>query len=97
MRTDRLPVLLAILTAIVACGALAGVAAADPPDAPVESEAVDHLIALARSASPEDPIHVATIGAPTNVASALLVDPSIAPNLYVLFLAGYPTGASSQT
>jgi len=63
------------------------------PDEPVESEAVDHLIALAKSATPEEPIHVATIGAATNVASALLVDPSIAAHLRVLFLAGYPTGA----
>jgi len=63
------------------------------PDAPVESEAVDHLIELAHSASPEQPIHVATIGAPTNVASALLIDPSIASNVVVLFLAGFPTGA----
>ena len=63
------------------------------PDEPVESEAVDHLIALAKTASPEAPIHVATIGVPTNVASALLVDPAIAPNLHVIFLAGYPTGA----
>lgn len=63
------------------------------PHTPVESEAVEHLIALAKTASPADPIHVATIGVPTNVASALLVDPSIAPNLHVLFLAGYPSGA----
>ena len=63
------------------------------PNVPVESEAAHHLIALAKSASPDAPIHVATIGAPTNVASALLLDPSIAPNLHVLFLAGYPSGA----
>ncbi len=62
-------------------------------DEPVESEAVDHLISLAKTASPEEPIHVPTIGAATNVASALLVEPSIAANLRVLFLAGYPTGA----
>lgn len=65
------------------------------PDAhtPVESEAVAHLIALAKSATPDAPIYVPTIGAPTNVASALLVDPSIAPCLRVLFLAGFPSGA----
>lgn len=63
------------------------------PDRPVESEAVESLIALAKTARPEAPIHVAIIGAPTNVASALLVDPSIAPQLRVLFLAGYPSGA----
>lgn len=63
------------------------------PDAAVESEAVDRLVALAREATPGDPIHVAVIGAPTNVASALLVAPEIAPNLVVLFLAGFPSGA----
>lgn len=63
------------------------------PDRPVESEAAENLIALAKTASPEAPIHVATIGVPTNVASALLLDPSIAPHLQVIFLAGYPSGA----
>jgi inosine-uridine nucleoside N-ribohydrolase len=62
-------------------------------ETPVESEAALHLIELARSARPDAPIHVAAIGAPTNVASALLMDPAIAPNLRVLFVAGYPSGA----
>lgn len=63
------------------------------PRVAVESEAARDLIALAKTASPDDPIHVATICAPTNIASALLIDPSIAPNLIVLFLAGFPSGA----
>ena len=63
------------------------------PDQPVPSEAANNLIQLAHTASPEHPVHVATIGAPTNVASALLLDPSIADRLRVLFLAGYPSGA----
>lgn len=62
-------------------------------DEPVASEAVEHLISLARSASPEHPIYVATIGAPTNVASALVAEPSIGANLRVLFLAGFPSTA----
>jgi purine nucleosidase len=62
-------------------------------DVPLESEATESLIKLAHSANPRDPIYVATIGAPTNVASALLLDPSIAANLRVLFLAGFPSGA----
>lgn len=67
------------------------------PDAQttVPIDAVDHLIELAHSASPEVPIHVAAIAAPTNVASALLTDPTIAPNLQVLFLAKFPSGAES--
>jgi len=63
------------------------------PSEPVESEAAERLIALSQSASPESPLYVAAIGAPTNVASALLIDPGIAERLVVLFVAGYPSGA----
>ncbi|MFK7897349.1 MAG: nucleoside hydrolase [Myxococcota bacterium] len=63
------------------------------PRTPVESEAAWDLIRLARTASPEAPIEVAIIGAPTNVASALLLEPSIAPCLHVRFLAGHASGA----
>jgi inosine-uridine nucleoside N-ribohydrolase len=63
------------------------------PAEPVASEAVDRLIELAHTASPASPIYVAAIGAPTNVASALLTDPAIAEHLVVLFVAGYPSGA----
>lgn len=63
------------------------------PDAPVPSDAVDHLLALAATATPAEPLYVATIGAPTNVASALLTEPELAERIVVLFLAGYPSGA----
>ncbi len=63
------------------------------PGTPVDSDAVERLIALARTASPESPIYVAAMAAPTNVASALLIEPGIADRLVVLFVAGYPSGA----
>ena len=39
---------------------------------PRRSPAVDDLIARAASSAPDDPLHVIAIGAPTNIASALL-------------------------
>lgn len=60
-------------------------------DTPVKSDAVDHLIALARTASPDNPLYIAGIGAPTNIASALLLAPEIIRNIVVTWTAGYPT------
>ena len=60
-------------------------------DAPVESAAVEHLIATASTASADDPLHVIAIGAATNVASALLLAPEIIDRIVVSWTAGYPT------
>ena len=60
-------------------------------DTPVNSDAVEHLIKTARTASPEDPLYIVAIGAPTNVASALLLAPDIINNVVVTWTAGYPT------
>lgn len=60
-------------------------------DKPVHSEAVEHLIDLAKTASPDRPLYIAAIGAPTNVASALLLAPEIIHNIVVTWTAGYPT------
>ncbi len=57
----------------------------------VASEAVEHLIATAKTASPDDPLHVVAIGATTNVASALLLAPEIIDRIVVSWTAGYPT------
>ena len=61
------------------------------PDAetPVESEAAADLVERAR-ASREGPLYVAAIGAPTNVASALLMDPGIRDRIVVVWLGGQP-------
>jgi len=58
---------------------------------PVGSEAVDNLIALAHGS--DDPLYVAVLGAPTNVASALVTDPTIADKIVIVFVAGYPTAS----
>lgn len=60
-------------------------------DTPVRSDAVDHLIETAKTASPDDPLQVVAIGATTNVASALLLAPEIIHNVVVSWTAGYPT------
>ncbi len=60
-------------------------------DEPVRSPAVDHLIAAAKTASPDEPLHVAVIGTPVNIASALLLAPEIIRSIVVSWTAGYPT------
>lgn len=60
-------------------------------DKPVESDAVEHLIATAKTASADEPLHVIAIGATTNVASALLLAPEIISKIVVSWTAGYPT------
>jgi len=54
----------------------------------VESEAARHLVELAKNYSPEKPLYVVAIGAITNVASALLMDPSISENIVIVWLGG---------
>lgn len=54
----------------------------------VESEAARHLVELAKNYSPEKPLYVVAIGAITNVASALIMDPSIAENMVIVWLGG---------
>lgn len=55
---------------------------------PVDSDAARHLVALAKTYSPEKPLYVVAIGAITNVASALLLAPEIADNIVVVWLGG---------
>jgi inosine-uridine nucleoside N-ribohydrolase len=59
-------------------------------DRPVVSPAAEDLVARAH-AEREGPLYVLAIGAITNVASALLLDPSIAERIVVVWLAGHPT------
>jgi len=68
----------------------------DSFDNPVDSDAVQHLIATARTASPEAPLYIVAIGAPTNVASALLLAPDIIPNIVVTWTAGYPSTIENE-
>jgi inosine-uridine nucleoside N-ribohydrolase len=55
---------------------------------PVESPAALDLIERARTASPENPLYVVAVGAITNVASAILMEPSIINNIVVVWLGG---------
>lgn len=56
---------------------------------PQSSPAADHLISLAKRYSPDDPLYVVAIGAITNVASAVIKDPSICENIVVVYLGGH--------
>lgn len=56
---------------------------------PCESDAASDLIARAR-APREGPLYVMTIGAITNVASALLMAPDIADKIVIVWLGGQP-------
>jgi inosine-uridine nucleoside N-ribohydrolase len=60
------------------------------PDRPVRSEATDFLIERAMAAD-ERPLYVAAIGAPTNIASAILLEPRITEHIVVLWTSGYPS------
>jgi purine nucleosidase len=56
---------------------------------PVDSPAAQHLVELANHAN-KGPLYVGVIGAPTNVSSAILMDPSIIDKIVVLWLGGHP-------
>lgn len=58
-------------------------------DVPVESPAAQHLVE--RAIASDEPLYVVAIGCPTNVASALLMEPKIAERIVVTWTAGYPT------
>lgn len=55
----------------------------------VHSDAAQDLVRRAADYSPEHPLYVVAIGAITNVASALLIDPGIADRLIVVWLGGH--------
>ncbi len=55
----------------------------------VTSPAAADLVRRAKAYSPENPLYVVAIAAITNVASALLIDPSIAENIVIVWLGGH--------
>jgi len=59
------------------------------PDKPVESDAVRDLVRRAMAAG-DGPLYVVAIGAPTNVASAMLMEPRILERIVVVWLGGHP-------
>jgi len=52
---------------------------------PSPGEGVDFILERARAGSPERPLWVVSIGACTNIASAICRDPAIAPNVRFVF------------
>ncbi len=69
------------------CDKMVGYAWGYYPGAPIPgSEGVDFIIQHAKNASKEAKLSIAVLGAVTNVASAILTDPEIAPKLRVYLL-----------
>ena len=58
------------------------------PGMPVDSPAARRLVQLALEHEGDTPLQVLTIGCPTNVASALLLEPAIAQKIVVVWLGG---------
>ncbi len=58
-------------------------------ETPVLSDAARDLAARAMAYSPEKPLYVVALGAITNVASALLLQPEIADRMVIVFLGGH--------
>ncbi|MBQ8742495.1 MAG: nucleoside hydrolase [Clostridia bacterium] len=56
-----------------------------------ESDAANKIVELSKQYSPENPLYVVAIGAITNVASALIIDPSIKENIVIVWLGGHAT------
>jgi inosine-uridine nucleoside N-ribohydrolase len=57
-------------------------------DEPERSPAALDLIERAKKSSPQDPLYVAAVGAITNVANAILIEPAIIQNIVVVWLGG---------
>jgi len=56
---------------------------------PVVSPAAEHLAKLAMEYTPENPLYVTAIGAITNVASAILLNPAIVDRIVIVWLGGH--------
>ena len=59
-------------------------------ETPVPSDAATDMIERAMAATPEDPLYVVAVGAITNVASAILMEPEIIKRIVVVWLGGNP-------
>jgi inosine-uridine nucleoside N-ribohydrolase len=55
---------------------------------PVISPAAEHFAKLAEQYSSENPLYIAAIGAITNIASAILINPKIIDNIVIIWLGG---------
>jgi len=55
---------------------------------PVISPAAEHLVKLAEQYNSDKPLYVVAIGAITNIASAILINPKIIDNIIIVWLGG---------
>lgn len=62
---------------------------------PIESQAADFMADLAKKYSPEKPLYIVSIGAVTNVASAILKNPDIKENCVIVWLGGHAKHVSN--
>ncbi len=60
----------------------------EDPNQPESSQATEDLIKRAKEANPEQPLYVIAVGAITNIANAILLEPSIIHNIVVVWLGG---------
>lgn len=58
-------------------------------DTPVISDSACFMAELAKQHSPDNPLYIVAIGAITNVASALLINPGMKENAVVIWLGGH--------
>ncbi len=56
---------------------------------PVVSEAAEQIVALSKDYSPARPLYLCAIGAITNVASAILLDPTLVTRTVLVWLGGH--------
>lgn len=65
---------------------------------PVRSDAAAFMARLSRQYSPDQPLYIVALGAITNVASAILMEPAMKENCVIVWLGGhdihFPMGAS---
>ena len=61
-------------------------------ETPVATPATDDLILRAHRHTAENPLYVVAIGAITNIATAILLDPTIIDSIHVVWLGGNPLG-----
>ena len=59
-------------------------------ETPVPSDAATDMIERAMTHNAEDPLYVVAVGAITNVASAILIEPAIIERIVVIWLGGNP-------
>jgi len=61
----------------------------DSETTPVDSPAARKIVELASKYSSESPLYIIAIGAITNIASAILLDPSITEKIVIIWLGGH--------